>query len=39
MRGGKNDAGGPEKQVILFVWPNEFYSCLITYPETHVLDP
>ena len=22
MRGGKNYAGGPEKQVILFVWPN-----------------
>ena len=22
MRVGKNEAGGPEKQVILFVWPN-----------------
>ena len=22
MRGGKSDAGGPEKQLILFVWPN-----------------
>ena len=21
MRGGKSDAGGPEKQLILFVWP------------------
>ena len=23
MRVGKNEAGGPEKQVILFVWPYE----------------
>ena len=24
MRGGKSDAGGPEKQLILFVWPNRY---------------
>ena len=28
MRGGKSDAGGPEKQLILFVWPNKSYPIL-----------
>ena len=28
MRGGKSDAGGPEKQLILFVWPNVEYDDL-----------
>ena len=41
MRGGKSDAGGPEKQLILFVWPNitgklHFLEheddCMETYP-------
>ena len=27
MRVGKNEAGGPEKQVILFVWPYACFSC------------
>ena len=30
MRGGKSDAVGPEKQLILIVWPNTCLSGLLT---------
>ena len=41
MRGGKSDAGGPEKQLILFVWPygiQKIVTFRIEYPSDYSLN-
>jgi hypothetical protein len=39
MQGEKSDAGGPEKQLILFVWPNRIlsYTLRLSSIDLHVM--